>query len=85
MFLHLGSDIVVALNEILYIGDYKSINAVINREFIENAAAQNNILNIATKTPKSYIVTNDKVYLSAIASMTLKKRAGNIFYSEELL
>lgn len=83
MFLHLGSDIAVSLNDIIYIGNYKSINAVINREFIGNAAGQNLIINIAAKTPKSYILTKDKVYLSAIASVTLKKRAENIFYNEE--
>ena len=42
----------------------------------------NSIIDISGNQPKSFIVTKYKVYLSAISSMTLRKRADNLFYNE---
>lgn len=83
MFLHLGSDIVVALDDIISINDYKSFRSVVNREFIKKTKTKNSIIDISENDPKSFVVTKSKVYLSAISSLTLKKRADNLFYNEE--
>jgi hypothetical protein len=83
MFLHLGSDVAVALSSVIYIGDCKTFSTGTNREFLLKAAKNKKIVDVAYKQPKSYVVTEDKIYLSAIASTTLKKRAENIFYNEE--
>jgi len=79
MFLHLGSDTAVSLDDVIFIGDCRSLPVPVKTAFFENAN-ERQVANIAMKSPKSYIVTKDKVYLSAIASITLKKRAENIFY-----
>lgn len=84
MFLHLGSDTVVALKDIITINDYKVFRSIINREFINRMKKKDFIVDISDNEPKSFVVTKDKVYLSAISSLTLKKRADNIFYNEEL-
>lgn len=83
MFLHLGADIVVALGDVISINDYKSFRSVVNREFIKRMRMKKNIVDISENTPKSFVVTNSKVYLSAISSLTLKKRADNLFYNED--
>lgn len=83
MFLHLGSDIVVALVDIISINDYKSFRSVVNREFIKKMKSKNFIIDISENDPKSFVVTKSKVYLSAISSLTLKKRADNLFYNED--
>ncbi len=83
MFLHLGSDIVVALIDIVSINDYKSFRSVVNREFIKKMKSKNFIVDISENDPKSFVVTKSKVYLSAISSLTLKKRADNLFYNED--
>ena len=83
MFLHLGSDIVVALIDIVSINDYKSFRSVVNREFIKKMKSKNFIIDISENDPKSFVVTKSKVYLSAISSLTLKKRADNLFYTED--
>jgi len=83
MFLHLGSDIVVALIDIVSINDYKSFRSVVNREFIKKMKSKNFIIDISENDPKSFVVTKSKVYLSAISSLTLKKRADTLFYNED--
>lgn len=83
MFLHLGSDTVVALDEVVLINDYKTVRSIANREFLEKVRSQNRIVDVASNSPKSFVVTKEKVYLSAISSVTLKKRAGNLLYSED--
>lgn len=83
MFLHLGSDIVVALDEVVLINDYKTVRSIANREFLEKVRSQNRIVDVASNSPKSFVVTKEKIYLSAISSVTLKKRAANLLYSED--
>lgn len=83
MFLHLGSDIAVAIDDVISINDYKSFRSVINREFIKKMRSKKKIIDVSDQKPKSFIVTASKVYLSAISSVTLKKRAENLFYNED--
>lgn len=83
MFLHLGSDTVVALDEVVLINDYKTVRSIANREFLEKVRSQNRIVDVASNSPKSFVVTKEKIYLSAISSVTLKKRAANLLYSED--
>ena len=80
MFLHLGSDVAVAIEDIISINDYKTFRSVVNREFIKKMRSKKKIVDVANQNPKSFIVTDSKVYLSAISSITLKKRAENIFF-----
>lgn len=83
MFLHLGADTVVALEDIISINDYKSFRSVVNREFIKKMRNKKNIVDVSEQNPKSFVVAKHRVYLSAISSTTLKKRADLSFYNEE--
>lgn len=83
MFLHLGSDRTVAVDDIISINDYEIVSSDINREFMERMNTLGRVVNILEKQPKSFVLTKDKVYLSAISSLTLKRRAGMIFDIDE--
>ena len=81
MYLHLGQDTVVRLDEIVGIFDIE--NASISRHtkrYLANADQHGRVVNVSTELPKSFIVCEQNrrgtVYISQISSQTLKKRAG---------
>ncbi|MCC5467429.1 extracellular matrix regulator RemB [Pelosinus baikalensis] len=75
MFLHLGADMVVPLRDVISITDLKSKRSGINKEFINKMRDEKKVFDVSENDPKSFIITTNKVYLSAISSLTLKKRA----------
>ena len=78
MFLHLGSDISVALKDVIAINDYSYLKTI-NKEFLKNMRSKKFIIDISENDPKSFVITDKKIYLSAISSVTLKKRADNLY------
>ncbi len=84
MYLHLGQDTVVRLDEVVGIFDMdKSTISKHSRQFLADAQKGGRIFNVSEELPKSYVVCVDKegtetVYISQISSTTLKKRAGFI-------
>ena len=84
MYLHLGQDTVVRLDEIVGIFDME--NATISkhtRRFLSDAQKGGRIVNVSMELPKSFVVCMDKkhgetVYISQISSSTLLKRTGFI-------
>ena len=84
MFLHLGSDYVIPLKSIVAITDMNAVKATINQEFINEKRQQHLVVDIAKGQAKSLVITDQKIYLSAISAVTLKKRAGFILESEEV-
>ncbi len=79
MYLHIGNDIVLKNNEILFILDYASLkeNNIFNK-FLENIDKKN-IFDISENKPKSIVITKEKGsikgYISNISSNTLGKRS----------
>ena len=81
MYLHLGQDTVVRLDEIIGIFDIE--NASISRHtkrYLAHAEQKGRVVNVSSELPKSFIVCEQNrrvtVYISQISSQTLKKRAG---------
>jgi len=81
MFLHLGADIVIPLRDVIAITDFKSGKSGINQEFLDKMQDNKQVIDVSEKNAKSFIITNKIVYLSAISSLTLKKRANNFILS----
>ena len=85
MFLHLGGVRALATEDIIFIGDCTYFigeankKADINREFLMGLRQNGKVVDASEKEPKSFVVTADKVYLSSISSITLKRRAAMIF------
>lgn len=77
MFIHLGGDVIVPKEEVVCIMNWTLLTkSEANREFIQLAEDDEFIRRISEKgREKSFIITTDKVYLSPISSITLKKRA----------
>lgn len=79
MFLHLGGDVSVLQKDIIGIFDL----AVAEKngpakELLEIAKGEKSLYSIAmNEKAKSFIVTDSKIYLSPISSITLMKRALN--------
>ena len=85
MFLHLGADMVVPLRDVIAITDLKSAKSGINKEFLNKMQDEKKIIDISENNAKSFVITNKKVYLSAISSLTLHKRADNFIISNYVL
>ncbi len=77
MFIHLGGDTVVPKEEVIAILNLQLVNkSDINREFMELAEDDGFITSITDNaTPKSFIITTKKIFLSPISPTTLKKRS----------
>jgi hypothetical protein len=78
MFLHLGASTVIPLRHVISIADIKSVRAGIENDFLKKVQKANKVIDVSEGHPKSFVVTDDYVYFSAISSLTLKKRAGAI-------
>lgn len=75
MYLHLGADTVVPLRDVIAITDIKAARSGINDEFLRVMREEKLIEDIADGNAKSFVVTDRRVFLSAISAATLKKRA----------
>lgn len=83
MFLHLGADTVIPLRSVIAILDLKITNSAITNQYIHSLKAKNKIIDISDNSAKSFVVTDEHIYYSAISSHTLKKRAGYIPVGDE--
>jgi extracellular matrix regulatory protein B len=81
MYIHIGEDHSIRLKDIITILDKESVkNSELINEFLEHH--QDKVMNLSKNPFKSIVVTFDKVYLSPIASGTLKKRSGQVAIQE---
>jgi len=79
VFLHIGEEKVVFMNDIIAIMDIEKTTTSNNtREFLKNCQEKGMVETIGTDIPKSFIVTmregKQTVYLSPISTATLNKR-----------
>jgi regulator of extracellular matrix RemA (YlzA/DUF370 family) len=86
VFLHLGGDVVVPLREVVAIFERELTGQSRTAdEFLQAVKDEGLLVDTSTGRPKSLVLTADRVYLSQISSLTLKKRAENVAgYLEEL-
>lgn len=76
MFIHLGGDTAIPLSEVIGIFDIEGTTIFqTTRDFLKVQEEEGFIVNISEDIPKTFIVTDKKVYLSPISSTTLKKRS----------
>lgn len=82
MFLHIGNDVLVNINNIIGIFDME--NTTVSRQgrnFLSHAQKENSVINATEDLPKSYVVTCDNgkitVYISSMSTQVLSRRAGS--------
>ena len=84
MYLHLGQDTVVRVQDIIGIFDLE--NATVSKStktFLSRATKEKRVINVTNELPKSFVICVDKyfhqtVYISQISTATLKKRTGYV-------
>jgi len=77
MYIHIGEDYNIRAKDIIAILDKKSEEkSDLVKEFL--VFHREKVINLSKNPYKSIIITNYNVYLSPIASGTLKKRSMNI-------
>ncbi len=87
MYLHLGQDTVIKVNDIVGIFDMEtSTISKSSRTYLAAAEKSGNVVNVSMELPKSFVLCCDKdgretVYISQISSTTLLKRTG---YMDEI-
>jgi regulator of extracellular matrix RemA (YlzA/DUF370 family) len=76
MFLHIGGDTVVAMEEMVAILDMETTRRESTREFLGFAADEKMVVHIGRRErEKSIIITSNRIYLSPISAATLLKRS----------
>ena len=87
MYLHLGQDTVIKMDEIIGIFDMEtSTISKITRDYLAQAEKAGQVVNVSMELPKSFVVCSCpdggvKVYISQISSGTLLKRTN---YMDEI-
>ncbi|MBM7653786.1 extracellular matrix regulator RemB [Neobacillus cucumis] len=81
MYIHIGEDLNIRAKDIISILDKESAN---HSPLVEEFLKQQNerVINLSKNPYKSIIITKEKVYLSPIASGTLKKRSNQMIIHE---
>lgn len=77
MFIHLGGDLMVPLQEVIVILDMKTRNtSQATKEFLQLAQSEGRVQGGLPGEAKSFVVGEGGVFFSPISSTTLQKRAG---------
>lgn len=74
VFLHIGGDIIIPIKDVIGIFDLDYGSAAATDEFLVVAKEEGFVVDLIEGEKKSFILVNEKIYLSPIASSTLKKR-----------
>ena len=78
VYLHIGNNYSVDVREIVGIFDMDNTTVTgSTKKLLEKAEKDKKIFLATYELPKTFIVTNDKVYISQLAASTLKKRLAN--------
>ena len=76
MYLHLGSDVSVNVNEIIGIFDIEKVTVQkYMNEYLSYCQKNGKIYYVSLDMPKSIIVCDDIIYISNVSCLTLRKRA----------
>lgn len=79
MFLHLGQGHTIPIKEIVMIGNLNNKTSKSTKEFLEIAQEEGFVVDYSSAKPKSFILTDETIYLSLITARTLLKRLNNSF------
>ena len=79
MYLHLGNAAVIRKRDILGIFDLDSASqSYLTREFLARQEKKNRVRNVSGENlPKSFVLCDNRTYLSPLAAATLLRRVEN--------
>ncbi len=77
-YIHLGSDVSVYSKDIIGIFDIEKTTVIKSvNDFLSVSQKKGQIYYCSLDMPASFIVTEDKVYVTNVSTLTLKKRINN--------
>jgi len=80
VFLHLGSNEVVYLRDVIAIMDLRAARTSRDvQQFLRGAEMENRVVNLSDGNAKSFVICEDRVYLSPISSTTLRRRTTSLY------
>ena len=81
MFIHLGENTVIRDSEIIGIFDMdtSTVNKA-TRDYLSRAEKEKRVIYVNYDLPKSFIITDSRVYVSPLNTATLNKRAEKLSY-----
>ena len=75
MFLFLGGDISVRSNEVIGVFDIEECSVSrITADYLNFCQKSGRVVNVSEDMPKSFIVTENKTYISNVSHSTIVKR-----------
>ena len=75
MFIHLGENCVIRKRDMIAVFDIENTStSAITRDFLNKAGKEKKVIYVSAEMPKSFVVTDNAVYISSLASNTLIKR-----------
>lgn len=85
MFLHIGEDTVITDKKIIGIFDMdtSTVNKA-TRDFLREAEKNGSVRYVNYDLPRSFIVTDEGIYISPINTATLNKRANSKYLPERM-
>jgi len=79
MFLHLGGNQIISINEIVIVENLEKMTFTSLQEWLrQRKKTGREIVDIGEGKPKSAVYTDQKIILSPISAYTLKKRSEQI-------
>ena len=80
MFIHLGEDTVIRIDEVVAIINYGLfLKDEGNKDLIERAKMENKLRDIGRQMTKSVVITDKYIYFSPFSPTTLKKRSRHFY------
>lgn len=81
MFIHLGENTVISDSEIIGIFDMdtSTVNKA-TRDYLSRAEKEKRVIYVNYDLPKSFIITDSRVYVCPLNTATLNKRAEKLSY-----
>lgn len=80
MFIHLGEDTVIRIDEVVAIINYGLfLKDEVNKALIERAKMENKLCDIGRQMTKSVVITDKYIYFSPFSPTTLKKRSRHFY------
>jgi len=74
-YIHLGSDVIVHKNDTIGIFDIERLTVKKGvKEFLKTSQKSGKIYYVSLEMPKSFVVADNKVYVTNVSTLTLKKR-----------
>ncbi len=75
MFLYLGGDVTVKSKDVIGIFDIEACSVSRTTvDYLNNCQKNKQIVYISEDMPKSFIITDDKTYISNVSNLTINRR-----------